>query len=244
MSCGKCGPKTSNDVREKSGINSPAKIEPSELIETYNDFAKSTTNVIHQAASILEEEIAAGIVAAKRIEEHFLDVPKLRSGEPDEVMQRFRKDTHDLVDVFVDVATSTIRRLDSLSQNLITIRTGKVSSKLETMAGGNLPTISMRDPIKAGESADVSIFLENNSDKPIEEFTLYSTELVSDAGDRIPAGQIAFNPTSLKISSQGTEKVLITVSIPEGSKAGVYSGMVMATNMNMLRSVIVVKVVE
>jgi translation initiation factor 2B subunit (eIF-2B alpha/beta/delta family) len=219
--------------------------ESSDLIEAYSDFAKSTSTVVHKAASILEEEIAAGIVAAKSVEGHFLNVEKLRSENSEEVvMHRFRRDAHEVVDILVDVTSSIINHLNSISQNIVTVRTSGVPFKSDIPAVGRLPTIPVPDPIKAGESAEVPISLENNSDEVIDEFVLCNTELVSNTGRRIHANQIAFNPTTLSIAPHESKRVVLTVSIPEGCEAGVYSGMVMATNLNQLRSVITVEVTE
>src|SRR6516165_8801662 len=55
--------------------------------EILKRFAESTSRVVQQAAYILEEEIAAGIVAAKQIEARLVDVDELRSEESNEVVR-------------------------------------------------------------------------------------------------------------------------------------------------------------
>lgn len=210
--------------------------------EVYKEFAKTTTNVVQQAASILEEEIAAGIIAAKKVEEHLIDVEGLRSEEPDKVMQRFRHDAHEVVDILVDLVNIGIKSIHGLSQNIITIRSGTNQEISEKMGVGHLPTITVPHSIKAGESVEIPLSLENNGDIPTDEFTLYSTELVFDDDKRISASQIIFTPPSLIIDSNQTGKVIVTVSIPEETETGTYSGLILATNMNQLRSVIIVQV--
>ncbi len=213
-----------------------------DLYDAYKGFNETTANVIQKAASILEEEVAAGIIAAKKVEEHFVDTGKLRSGRPEEVMQRFRRDAHEVVDIVIDIVNVAMNSVYSISQNVIKIRSGSGKAKSEQMASGQPPIITTPLPIKAGDSSEIPISLENNGETPTDEFNLYSTELVSASGERISASQISFTPPSLTIDPHKTEKVIVTINVPEGTQSGVYSGLVSATNLNQLRSVMIVQV--
>ena len=208
----------------------------------FKDFAETTSNVVQRAASILEEEIAAGIVAAKKVEKRFVNVSELRSGKPDEVIQRFRRDSHELVDILLDMINVSLKYIGNLTQQVIRIRGAETQEKPESMAPGQIPTLMMPNSIKAGESAEVPMTLENDSDKSTDELKFLSTDLVNATGDRISSEQTTFTPPSLTLGPNKAEKVTVTVHVPEGTPPGVYSGLVQATKLNQLRALLMVQV--
>lgn len=67
--------------------------------ETVKQFGKSTAGIVQKAASVLEEEVAAGIVAAKEVEKNLREGGDFRSDQFDEIVQRLRKDAHDVVTI-------------------------------------------------------------------------------------------------------------------------------------------------
>src|SRR5205823_2923222 len=83
-------------------------------VSVVKGLARSVSRIVSQAAAILEDELAAGIGAAKQIEERFLDVAEMRSTSPDEVMARFRKDAHEVVDIALDLLNVPTRSLGGL----------------------------------------------------------------------------------------------------------------------------------
>lgn len=231
-----------SSIEEQKSQTVPPEASKDDLYDAYKGFSKTSVNVIQKAASILEEEVAAGIIAAKKVEDHYIDTAKLRSGRPEEVMSRLRLDAHEVVDIVIDLVNVTMKSMYNISQNVIKIRSTSNKTRPEQLAFGQLPVITTPQPIKAGSSCEIPLSLENNGNTPTDEFNLYSTELVSAYGERISASQISFTPASLIIDLQKTEKVVITVDIPEETKAGAYSGLVLATNMSQLRSIILVQV--
>ena len=110
------------------------------------------------------------------------------------------------------------------------------------MAPGQMPTLMMPNSIKAGESAEVPMTLENDSDKSTDELKFLSTDLVNASGDRISSEKTTFAPSSLIIGPNKAEKVTVTVRVPEGTPPGVYSGLVQATKLNQLRALLMVQV--
>src|SRR4030095_5970600 len=90
-----------------------------DLFETLNPnhMLNNAQRVLSSAVNILEEEIAAGIVAAKKIEKKIIDVDEVRSN-PEHLMNRFRRDTHEVVDIFLDSFASVLMQLKLLSNNI------------------------------------------------------------------------------------------------------------------------------
>jgi hypothetical protein len=77
---------------------------------------KRTSSVVSQASSILEAEVAAGIVAAKQAEERVLRRQAAPRGEMAEVMRRFRTDAHELVDVLMNLVDAAAESFAVVSE--------------------------------------------------------------------------------------------------------------------------------
>lgn len=207
--------------------------------DAFQSFAETTTRFVKQAASILEEEIAAGIGLAKQVEAKFLDVEKLRSGKPDEVMQRFRRDAHELVDILIDALQGTLSALGGLAQKAVKVRAGATPG---TMEPGKTTTVELDKPVKAGEVVEIPLTLANDSDEPTPEFHFYPTEFVSQTGDRIPAEAVQCSPPAVVIPPRATERVTIRVQVPPNTPPGVYSGLLQANKLGQLRAVLILTV--
>jgi hypothetical protein len=212
-----------------------------DFLGAYKSFSETTSKVVQQAASILESEISAGVKIAQQTENRFPQMDKFRSEKPDEVMQRFRRDAHEVVDIFIDVVGATLKSVPNLSDPNF-LRIGNVTVKPMQVAQTQRPIITSSQAVKAGGVAEIQISFENNRNVETEEFSLYSTDLISNSGERLPSGLVKFTPTALKISPFQTMQATVTVAVPEGTSPGTYSGLVLASNMSDLRSEIVVKV--
>lgn len=212
-----------------------------DFLGIYKGFSETTTNVVQQAADVLESEIATVIKVAKQVEDRSVIGEKLRSEKPDEVVQRLRRDAHEVVDIFVDVFSVTLKSMGTAT-NVLIMRDGSVAPKPEQVTSVQRSVITAPQSVKAGEVAEIPISFENSADVQTDEFNLYSTDLINNSGERIPSNQIAFIPSSLKVGPKRTEKVKVIITVPKETKPGVYSGLVLAANMNQLRSEIVLKV--
>jgi hypothetical protein len=208
------------------------------------NLAGTTSEVVQKAASILEEEIAAGIVAAKKVEEQFINVKAVREANPGDIIPRFRKDAHEIVDLLVDLVNVAVQSLDKLSQQLITVGGAEASSSPKSKANtaGAMPKVHPNKPVKAGTTVEIPMTLQNESDSPTEMFEFFSTDLVSGNGNRIAAGNITFSPATLTIAPHETAKVLITVKLPKNCKPGDYSGLIQANKLNQLHAVLALTV--
>lgn len=211
----------------------------------------ATSKIVQQAASILEEEIAAGIVAAKKVEARLLDVQKLRGADSQEVMQRFRRDAHEVVDILIDLVNVATNSLSGVAQRVIRISEAGVGAaaggaaasggKLRP-AGSAVPSLAVSQPLKPGESVAVPLTLENDGDTTTENFRFLCSDLVNASGDRIAGGHVSFAPEALVIGPHSAATVTVTVNAPPGTPAGVYSGIVQATKLEQLRAVLSVHI--
>ena len=83
------------------------------------ELASQATEFIRKAASILEKEMAAGIVAAHSLEKRLVDVDGIRNRSPDDLMQRFRRDAHEVVDLVIDVLAVGVRSAERIADQAI-----------------------------------------------------------------------------------------------------------------------------
>ena len=213
-----------------------------QLPPAFRSFADRTSQVVMQAASILEEEVAAGIRAAKQIENKFIDVEELRSGKPDEVLQRFRRDAHELVDIILDIVGAAAINASRIAQRAITIRAGertggRVAEEVQT------PVLTMPVPVKAGETGQVSLAIENNGEAAAEPFELLSTDLINTSGGRIPAHAVQFDLKEITLAPHQQQRVVVRVTPPAGTPPGTYSGLIQSNRPDQLRAVLTIVVV-
>ena len=82
-----------------------------------NNMLNNAQRVLSSAVNVLETEIAAGILAAKKIEKKVIDVDDVRSN-PENLLNRIRKDTHEVVDLFLDGFIALSSQLKVLSDNV------------------------------------------------------------------------------------------------------------------------------
>lgn len=212
-----------------------------DFLGAYKSFSETTSKVVQQAATILESEVAAGVKIAQQTEDRFPQVQKFRSEPSDEVMQRFRRDAHEVIDVFIDVVGATFKSVPDLN-NTNLLRIGNVQVKPVQVTPEQRPVIKAATPVKAGGLAEIQISFENNRNTETEEFSLYSTDLISNKGERLPSGLVKFAPATMKIAPFQTMQATVSVAVPEETSPGTYTGLVLASNMTDLRSEIVIKV--
>lgn len=196
-------------------------------------FAAEALRIVEQAASILEEEISAGIVAAKKVEQRYINVNALRGGSSEQVLQRFRTDAHEVLDILLDLVNLSINALSGLSERAVNIRSGSTKDKTSAKTDESLTEIIVPDVLKAGDSGKVGMVVANESDAPTGKFDILSAGLLSTNGDRLEPSSISFEPASLEIAANDLEKVTVNVIIPAGTPAGQYSGVLHAPAIQM-----------
>lgn len=203
--------------------------------------AGRTSRIVHRAASILEEELAAGISAAREVEKRFIDVAKVRGADPEEVMQRFRRDAHDVVDILVDMISAATSAIGSVAQRTVSVGLARRAGA-QPQAFGGTPSLGVPIKVKAGETIEVPLALENGGDEPTEALQFHSSDLISASGERIAASQVSFSPSALVIAAHGSQLVKVTIAVPEGTSPGTYAGLLQASKLEQLRAVVTVQI--
>ncbi len=216
-----------------------------ELPPIFKAFGETTSRVVQQAASILEEEIAAGIVAARQLEEKFINTDEIRSGRPEEILQRFRRDAHEVLDIVVDIVGASARGAGKMAQRVISIRgNGRTTSDSSSSSSSSAtPVLTMSQPVKAGETGELSLVVENDGTTAADPFELRPTDLISASGDRLPAHAIEFDPKVVSVQPHQNQRVVVRITPPAGTPAGTYSGLIQSNRPDQMRAVLTLTVV-
>lgn len=236
-------PRPTPPPKPSSKPNAEAASEPA-VGQRAAGLASQAQLFIQQAASVLEREVAAGIDAAQSLEKRFVNVDGLRSRAPDEVMQRFRRDAHDVVDIVMDLLAVGVRSVDGVAQRAIRITQsmGGGASGKEGGSAPGLPTLSPERATAPGNTATMEMALENASDDAREVVGFEASDLIAPNGDRIEATHISFEPLPVAIAPHGKAKLTVSIAVPAGARPGIYSGLMMAQQMEQVRALIAVNV--
>jgi len=226
---------------------------PSVSVPAIGDISSSATRIIAQAANILEEEIAAGIQAARSIESRFIDTEESRTHNPTEIISRIRKDAHELIDILVDLADAAGSRAGDVVGLVTSIgakdehsstrhsKAGEGSREPEARVAGADPSVSVLAvpmPIAPGTPADVVMLVDNDGPTPTGPFRFVCSDLIDAQGHRIRPSAVKFNPATLSLEPNSRTRMRVTVTPPPDTPPGSYSGMLQATGLKQLKAVI------
>lgn len=64
--------------------------------------SKSSSQIVRDAAVLLDEELASGIVAAKQVQQRFQKERRINPGDFKDALTRFQGDAHDVVNLLND----------------------------------------------------------------------------------------------------------------------------------------------
>jgi hypothetical protein len=107
--------------------------------QRFGQIGAATSRIVIDAAALLDEEVAAGIVAAKRVQERFQKERRIEPADFSEALQRFRSDAHHIVNTLNDQFTrmrspendELIGRLLKDTHNLLDLAFGIVDTGAE-----------------------------------------------------------------------------------------------------------------
>lgn len=184
--------------------------------------------LVPAAASILDEEMAAGILAARDARNaapsHGNDT---RGAQPDKELLR---DLHE----FIDSAADLLVRLKGKAANPVAAGTG--NAQIE-----DVPVLRPGAPVRAGRQAKIAMTV-NNDDTRVAHFVPRCTDLLCAAGYRIAREHVTFFPHELRLEPDASTGVALDIDVPIGSEPGIYSGLLLASGLPYLRAIISVEV--
>lgn len=160
--------------------------------------------IVSSAINVLEEEIAAGILAAKKLEHKFINVEEVRDNQ-DQLMARIRRDTHEAVDIFLDAFAALTQQLNSVIDKSKTTSEEPIEKRRAATNANSSQTIVLEyDKIlKPGESAVFQIILCD--DEKNTKIALIKSDFTSNDNYKISQRNISIKPSTLflKLKEQG-----------------------------------------
>ncbi len=175
--------------------------------------------IVSSAVGVLEEEIAAGILAAKRLENKLIKVDEVRENQ-DELMNRIRRDTHEAVDLFLDAFAALTHQLNAVIDKS-KLSTENASSKNDTPATNIAqPVFLEADRVyQPGEIAEFQLIFSDDTNSKI---SLIKTDFKSNQNSLIAASNVTVKPVSITLKPKEKAEVKISVRIPKTTIDGTY----------------------
>jgi hypothetical protein len=180
--------------------------------------------IVSEAASILDEEMAKGVLAARGASQGSRD----RAFEPGRTLLR---QVHDLVDNVAGI-WPTLQGASALSP---------VASQAEASRGDPLPELKPAFVVRPGQRARIATALRNKEDHAVR-LVPASTDLVSGSGGRIPARLLEFVPAEIRLEAGEQAEIEIATTVPADTLAGCYFGLLVVGGVDDLRALITIDV--
>ena len=163
-------PTTTRKKTATTRKRTPARKNKAKEIES---IAQSSANIIRKAASILEEEVSAGVAAARQVENSLTGKQEFSAKDFGSTVSRFRKDAHDIVNL--------------IGNSLKDSEKGTLASKKESDAdkAGNFQT-------SAHEIVDLVMNLVDNAPDIVEKISkldLFKTGSAAETPPRKSGGK-------------------------------------------------------
>ena len=90
---------TSKRTKNGSGQTNTATGSTPEQTARIKNANKSVTNIVKDAAAILDEEVASGIIAARQVQERFKRENRIDPKDFESALQKFNADAHEVLNL-------------------------------------------------------------------------------------------------------------------------------------------------
>lgn len=197
--------------------------------------------VINSAVNVLEEEIAAGILAAKKIEKKILNVDEIRSN-PDDLMNRIRRDTHEAVDLFLDALSAISKQVGNLTTSTDKETNSKDQTVSETIKENTVTLLKTETPLKPGESEVFKFTLFEDSEK-LTKIKFRKSHLLGPSNKIINSRALKVIPSKLNLKSKEEVEISIQLKLPKNSLPGNYNAFISDSNSNNINVLLKVEVI-
>jgi hypothetical protein len=202
-----------------------------------SNIVNNAQKVITSAINVLEEEIAAGILAAKKIEKKIIDVDELRHN-PEDLMNRIRRDTHEALDIFLDAFASLSKQIGILSDSVSSKSENGNTTVSEERKTGTPQIIEYEKPVKPGQKINFRLSLFDDAmTKPVK-LDFQKMDFTASGNQRILSKFIQVKPTNIILNPGEKSEIDIEVSIPKISKPGYYHSVFFINSMPQERSIL------
>jgi hypothetical protein len=181
-------------------------------------------SIVAQAASILDEEMAKGVIEARRLSDRAPDVGS-EAGNP------VLRQVHALVD-----------QLAAVWPRLQGARVPPLSVSPSAGAADSLAEVTPRTSVRPGERATISMTVRNNESRLVHLIPM-STDLIGCRGGRMAGTLVELNPPTCTLRPAEERDLTISVTVPTDVTPGCYSGLLVVTGVDYLRALVTIDVV-
>ena len=187
-------------------------------------------SLVKDAAAILEQEMAAGVLAARDARQ--------AGSEASTPAQPTGPSSGDLLGLARQYQDWLPGLQDSIGQWL-----GSVlgQSKQSDSSAEQAPVLRSRTPVKSGADASIAFKLHNDHTEPAHP-KLRCTDLTADSGRLISARQLDFTPCEIRLGPDEYADIVLRIGIPQGTPPGTYSGLLTASGLPYLKAVVTLEV--
>ena len=191
-------------------------------VNATTDAAEEVASVVSQAASILDEEMARGVVAAQRSS----GAPHPQSDPGSAVLHQM----HEIVDNLAAIWPS----LQGVA--------APGSAKSQAAAGVD-PVAELRPKtcVRPGQHATISMTVRNTENRAVH-LVPAATDLLGSRGGRIPGALLEITPQDLRLESQEQKELSIATTVPPDAIPGCYSGLLVVGGVDYLRALVTIDV--
>ncbi len=205
---------------------------------------QSGAEMVARAVEILNQDLAAGALAASAAAPFEAAFPALNTG--------FLPTTDSLPGNLLpaNMGQALNQMLQSAAQMQTPFASGvspvaapfPAPGKAEALPGTEEAVLLQpAGTVHAGEQANILFKLHNDSFRPVQ-LSLQTTDLTSPRGQTIPQSAISITPPTLSMAPDGIVEIVITIRIPAATSPGLYSGPFTAPALPYLQGVIRVRV--
>lgn len=241
-------PNRKNNHKNTSGTDQSKKDKNESWIDP-DRVVNKAQNIVNSAVNVLEEEIAAGILAAKNIEKKLIDVDELRSN-PDALMNRIRRDSHEVLDLVIDGFASITSQMNEVLEALknetdsASKKNKSASKRSSKPSNANIIFLEPEHPLKPGETTTLSLSLFNDSVNETNTIELRKSDFLGSGSHKIGLRAIKIEPKSVQLKPQEEKDIKITLNLPKNSKVGHYNTFITDINNPKTRILLALEVVN
>ncbi|MGB5943670.1 MAG: hypothetical protein WBG71_12380 [Leeuwenhoekiella sp.] len=218
--------KQKSDPQKKNNSEGKRQQEETSWMDT-DRVVNKAQRIVNSAVNVLEEEIAAGILAAKNIEKKLIDVEEIRS-DPDALVNRIRRDSHEVLDLFIDAFASLTNQMNTVVESLKKeteeqAKSHKKKPAKTQKASAGVAKLEPDKPLQPGESTTLAFSLYEDEVKKPKKVELRKADLLGPGNQVINKRFLKIEPKSISLKAKEEQDISITLSVPKNTAPGRYN---------------------
>lgn len=240
-------PNQKNNPKNKQNSRKGKNSESEPWIDSDRVMNKAQS-IVNSAVNVLEEEIAAGILAAKKIEKKLIDVDEIRS-DPDALMNRIRRDSHEVLDLVIDGFAAMTAQMNEVVEALKNETENQSKKKTRSKTPSKKPTpdvivLEPENPMKPGESVTLNLIMYEDSAKESKTIELRKSDFIGSGNQKISLRAITIQPKKTQLKPKEEKDINIAIKLPKNTVPGDYNAFITCVNNPQIRILIALKVIE